>query len=172
MNVAITGHTSGIGFACNQLFQGSGYSRSNGWDISQTDNLVQELVNNDYDCVINNAYCKTYQSTILKKLFSQWRNQNKIIINIGSYVINYPRIENDKDTQVWEYRDHKQDLAKVFRQLAKQPSVCRLGLINPGPVDTPMIKHLNIPKMHPCKVANTINYMIEKSYIKEVTLYD
>lgn len=172
MNIAITGHTSGIGSACLNLFSGVGYSRKTGWDIANTDNLIKELVEKDYDIVINNAYLENYQSKLLEKLFLEWKNQPKIIISIGSYIIDYPPIECDKHKEGWSYRDHKKDLAQVFRRLAKQPSTCRLGLINPGPVDTPMIKHLDTEKMHPCKVASAINLMIENPYLKEVTLYD
>jgi len=172
MNIAITGHTSGIGSACINLFSGVGYSRKTGWDITNTESLVKELVEKDYDIVINNAYLENYQSKLLEKLFFEWKNQPKIIISIGSYVIDYPRIEHNKNEEIWPYRDHKKDLAQVFRKLAKQSSTCRLGLINPGPVDTPLIGHLDIEKMHPCKVASMVSLMIEKPYLKEVTLYD
>jgi len=172
MNIAITGHTSGIGLAFSQLLLSTGYSRNNGWDISQTDNLIQELNDKDYDVFINNAYNETYQSKLLEKLFNVWKDKPKIIINIGSYVVDYPRIETNHNNNTWHYRDHKQDLAQLFRRLAKQQSVCRLGLINPGPTDTPMIAHLKTQKIQPVVVATTIKLMIENWYMKEVTVYD
>ena len=47
MNIAITGHTKGIGLACSNLLVGStGYSRSNGWNIAHTEGYIKALENN------------------------------------------------------------------------------------------------------------------------------
>lgn len=174
MKIAVTGHSSGIGKACLNTLRctvSSGYSRRNGWNISDSDTLIQELVTKNYDIVINNAYQETHQSDILEKLFHVWREKPKVIISIGSYVIDYPRIQSS-DSGAWPYRDHKKHLANLFRKLAKLESKCRLGLINPGPVDTKMIAHLDVPKLSAIKVAETVQLMIDNAHIKEVTLYD
>ena len=110
MNIAITGHSKGIGLACSNLLTGStGYSRSNGWNVADTDTIVREFVHKDYDVVINNAYSDYCQSTLLQKLFDAWSNKNKIILSIGSYVIDYPRSDNSFTAETWPYKDHKLD---------------------------------------------------------------
>lgn len=173
MNIAITGHTKGIGLACSNLLVGStGYSRSNGWNIAHTDTIVREFVYKDYDVVINNAYSDYYQTKLLQKLFDAWTNKNKIIISIGSYVIDYPRSDKSLTVETWPYKDHKLDLAKVFRRLSKQDSLCRLGLINPGPTDTDLVKHLDVKKIKPELVADAVRLMLDTPHIKEITLYD
>jgi len=100
-----------------------------------------------------------------------WQGTNKHIINIGSTCVNYSRIEAELDNDPWEYRDHKTALEKMFRVLVKQSDACAISLINPGPVDTDMIRHLTVPKLSPVDVAQAINLMIENKKIKELTLW-
>lgn len=91
--IAITGHSSGIGAAvldvadltCNDT-EIRGYSKSNGWNIADSDGdkIIQELVDYDPDIVVNNAYYPKIQTKILQALFEEWKSKDKIIINIGS----------------------------------------------------------------------------------------
>ena len=174
MKIAITGHTKGIGLACaNQLneYEVSGYSRSNGWDISESQKLVEEIADKDYDVFINNAYMDIYQELILNLLFPLWQDKDKCIISIGSYVIDYPPIK--KQNEQWPYKEHKVSLTKTFRKLSKTEKTCRLHLINPGPTDTEMLsQYNNITKMDPSNVAMMVKLMIDNPHIKEAVLYD
>ena len=88
MKIAITGHTQGIGkglYDClSSTHEVKGFSRSNGYSIVSD----QELILNeskDFDVFINNAQVKNYQVTLFNKLYTLWKNENKTIVNIGSF---------------------------------------------------------------------------------------
>ena len=175
MKVAITGHTRGLGFACAMLFVNSehtvlGLSRSNGYDINDTDKIIDAV--RDCDVFINNAYDGQNQSILLDRLFSHWANTNKIIINIGSIITVYPRLEKERDHEPWEYRDHKQSLEQTFRYLSLQPHTCQMQLVSPGAIDTKMIAHLNCAKMQADNVAQIIYSVMFNPLIKELTVYE
>jgi len=173
MIVAITGHTRGIGLAVASLLGKEhtiiGLSRANGYDLSDTDAIMSTV--KTADIFVNNAYYKYQQCNILKQLAEIWHGTNKQIINIGSTCVNYPRIETELDNDPWEYRDHKAALEKLFRKLVKENNSCIINLINPGGVDTEMIKHLSGPKLSPLAVAEAVKLVIDNKKIKELTLW-
>lgn len=94
LNVAITGHSKGIGQSLYNKFlhEGhlvKGFSRSNGYDIS----LRQlDIINESAACdvFINNAYHPTGQTELLVLLLEKWKDKNKLIINIGTKGIFFP----------------------------------------------------------------------------------
>lgn len=172
MKIAITGHSAGIGLACQRVLSADheiiGLSRSNGYDIC---NVVQVAdAAESADVFINNAYCDYQQTYLLEEMFKRWRNHDKIIVSIGSACTAYPRIEQHLDSAPWPYRDHKRSLETLFRQLVKEPAACKLQLVSPGPVDTQMISHLNCSKLHPMDVAHTIKNNLG-GMVKEMTLH-
>tara|TARA_R110000822_G_scaffold264545_1_gene388635 strand:+ start:12 stop:542 length:531 start_codon:yes stop_codon:yes gene_type:complete len=172
--IAITGHTSGIGKACADMFSSKdvyGYSQSTGWDIKYPDQIVQDIIKNNCSVFINNAYDEDYQSILLEKLYKHWKNSEKIIINISSYITDYPRLERSKDQEPWEYRNYKQNLVNTFRKIALDNSNCRVHLISPGPVDTPMISHISANKLQAKQVAKAVKYTMKHAWVKEVTVY-
>ncbi len=141
--VAITGHTSGIGqnlFASlNELgFTVSGFSRSNGFDISSADQqsrLITSIL--DYDIFINCAYYKWAQTEILFNLFSQWQDLNKHIINISS------NSGDGTKSFIHPYAVHKASLDKASQQLNNiKGAKCKVTTIRPGWVNTPSVSHL------------------------------
>jgi NADP-dependent 3-hydroxy acid dehydrogenase YdfG len=92
--VSITGHTSGIGKAMSDYFtaknyQVIGFSRSNGYDISNEQDRIR-IINESKvaDIFVNNAYNfktnDTGQTILLKLMTSEWKNQKKLIVNISS----------------------------------------------------------------------------------------
>ena len=115
MKVAITGHSKGIGKALADIFETNGhtvlgFSRSNGFDISESANRISILnKSQDADIFINNAYHPTGQLDLLKEIIEQWRYSNKIIINIGSKCIMYPT--EDPNPLVEQYQiEYKNNL--------------------------------------------------------------
>jgi len=172
MNIAITGHTRGVGKFIYEHFKPKanviGLSRSNGYDINDTSDILDAVKNSDV--FINNAYSGYQQVFLLEELYQRWKDLDKIIISIGSVITDYPRIEEELDNDPWPYRDHKLALQKKFRQLVWTPSRCHLVLINLGATDTDLIKHLNCTKL----TAKDIIYTVELAFnkiIKEITVY-
>jgi NAD(P)-dependent dehydrogenase (short-subunit alcohol dehydrogenase family) len=174
MKIAITGHTRGIGKAIYAKLVNTnlviGLSRSSGYDISNVDHIIDAV--KDCDVFINNAYDALYQEQLLSKLYNLWSGQQKIIINIGSTVTDYPRIESNLEGQPWPYRDHKLLLQSTFRKLSWIDDNCRLVLINPGATDTDMIKHLDCKKIDPIEIAKVVELVLNNPYIKEITVYE
>lgn len=173
MKIAVTGHTKGIGRAIfNQLslaHEVIGLSRGNGYDIANINQIIDTV--HHHDVFVNNACQGTDQEQLLIALYDLWANQDKTIINIGSAVTVYPRIEIQLNSQPWEYRDQKIALTNTFRRLAWSGNKCRLALINPGATDTDMIKHLECTKILPKEIANAVDLVLNNSYIKELTIY-
>lgn len=173
MKIAITGHTQGIGLACAQTFQPNntiiGMSRSNGFDINDVRKIADAAEH--ADVFINNAYCGYQQTFLLEEMFKRWANTDKTIVNIGSACTIYPRIEHHLDSQPWPYRDHKQSLVTMFRNLVRQHADCKLQLVIPGPVDTQMIKHLDCKKLHAMDVAQIIKRNLG-SKISEIVIHE
>jgi NAD(P)-dependent dehydrogenase (short-subunit alcohol dehydrogenase family) len=175
MKIGITGHSRGLGRALAKQLgvdnQVVGFSRSSGYDISHTHEIIKDAL--ECDIFINNAYQNYCQTYLLSSLFELWQyNQNKTIVCIGSTVTNYPRIERELDHLPWPYRDHKISLERLFRHLVKQNPKCHMILITPGATDTDMIAHLPGPKMNPEDVAAIIIDVMTNRLVKEITIYE
>lgn len=173
MKIAITGHTAGIGKAIYELLAPSheiiGISRSNGYDINDTKSVLAAI--KEADVFINNAYSGLAQRDLLVVTHHEWKNTNKLIINIGSMVTDYPRIEKHLDALQWDYRDHKRALRDTFRYLSRTDSQCNLALISPGATDTDMVKHHKITKLDPLVVAKAVEYVMQNQTTRELILY-
>ena len=139
MKIAITGHSRGIGkslFDClSKEHECAGFSRSNGFDISQQqDSIVQQVINNDV--FVNNAYQGMEQVNILNKVWKFWsRDPNKTIVNISS-LSKYPGLSNNASG----YSAHKAALShQAFILMFKDNTrKCRMINVNPGYVKTDM----------------------------------
>lgn len=163
MRIAITGHTSGIGKATVDLleqngFKCSGFSRSNGYDISNQEHLTKlanEII--DFDVFINNASSEWSQVELLYTVFNHWKNKTRRIINISS---------NSGDgikTYAYKYAVEKAALDKATIQLNNiRDAKCRVTNIRPGWVNTPRIAHLKIqdPMLDVKDIAGTILYIL------------
>lgn len=173
MNIAISGHTKGIGNACCKLLEKShqiiGLSRETGFDINDRPRVISAI--KDADVFINNAYAGYSQAYLLHELLAIWQHERKIIINIGSSCTRYRRAEQHLDHLPWEYRDHKMALDSVFRTSINLTPVCSVHLLSPGPVDTDMVKHVNCKKLKPDAVAEAAQLMIRTPSIIELVLY-
>ena len=125
-----------------------------------------------YDVCINCAYDQWFQVDVLEQFYYAWCNDStKQIINIGSSIIDYTRIEKEKDYEYINYRVHKQALQSAFYKLVKL-SHCDIKLINPGAIDTKMIEYLNVSnKMTAEFVAKKITNVMQDPCIKKVDLW-
>lgn len=126
----------------------------------------------DCDMVFNCAHSNFGQITVLKYFSDHWKNDStKTIVNIGSIVADYPRSEVSKERDFFEYRYSKQSLQKAFSDIAKTYS-CDLRLINPGPIDTDMTRHIHCAKIDPMQCAITIRKTIEETNFKRIDFWE
>jgi len=88
MKYAITGHTQGIGLALfNTVENAIGFSTSNGYDITLKKDR-KRIIEQSSECniFINNAHSHYGQVDMLLDLFAAWKDQDKLVINIGSRI--------------------------------------------------------------------------------------
>jgi dTDP-4-dehydrorhamnose reductase len=173
MNILITG-TSGLANALSQELNKSNtvtcVSRSTGHDIKNILKWAPDFYH--YDVCINCAYDQWSQVDVLEQFYYAWRSDaGKQIINIGSSIVDYTRIEQDKEHEYMVYKIHKQALQSAFYKLVKLAK-CDIKLINPGAIDTTMIKHLNFAKkMTSAFVAKKIVSVMKEPTFKKVDLW-
>lgn len=135
MNYAITGHTGQVGgFLYNNLGNCVGFSKTNGFDITD-DDAQDRIILEAYKCdvFINCAHGGpgTAQTDMLWKMYARWKNHNKYIINIGT---------DHASPQVWstvrtDYPLEKSILAVTVDHIQKQHKTkCKVSIINPNVV--------------------------------------
>lgn len=173
MKVAITGQqglAQSLAGALAQDHQVVTISRSTGHDIQQVDAWAPDFYH--YDMLINCAYDRWSQVQVLEQFFWAWyQDPTKIIVNIGSSIADYARIDREKEHEYMDYRTHKQALQLAFNRLVKQ-AACDIKLINPGAMDTDRVRHLAWPnKMSTDFVAGKILPLIFEPSIKRVDLW-
>ena len=133
MKYALTGHTRGIG---EELFKNiyaecKGFSKSTGYDITKKADRLR-IVEESQDCSIfvNNAHAGYGQTELLYEVYNVWKDQDKIIVNIGSDTTSgikkKPR----------EYSAQKAALDKASEQLSFLNSKCRVMNVKFGFVAT------------------------------------
>jgi hypothetical protein len=142
MKIAITGHTKGVGHAIADKFDNVlGFSKSTGYDISD-DAVVKQSVKEAADCdvFINNAYHRDAQARLLYKMYQQWQNEPKLIINIGAVssdnISNFTRLGY---IPFWtDYTSYKSQLDFASLQLSDKhkKGMCRVTMLKGGFVDT------------------------------------
>ena len=123
----------------------------------------------DYDCVFNCAYNKFAQIGVLEFFHNHWKDKpDKKIITIGSRVITYKRL--DTESGYWDYRLHKQALQQAHDAMLIDAK-CDMKIINPGPIDTDMIKHVMTVKISTVELANKIKSIVSDTTVKRVDLW-
>ena len=143
--IAITGHTRGIGLALTERldqdnYEVRGYSKSNGFNILRPNSVIKDIIDWDADVFVNNAYAPEAQSRLLYKIYEQWVDKPKLIINMGATssdsINNFAQLGYNPD---WTpYVSDKARLDWASLQLSNQfkPGMCRVTMIKPGFVDT------------------------------------
>lgn len=174
MKVAITGHTKGIGKAIFEEMSSRGhtvlgFSRSNGYDISQleTRNAIISKIQ-DYDIFVNNAYSHRAQFELLKKITHAWNGLEKIIVNVGSKSI-YATVLSDS------MKDYVEDKRKQNEFIYQQKLKARPHIINLilGLVETDMSQMFVAKKIQASDVAKLLADVIDihdKIYVQDLVL--
>ena len=165
LNVAITGHTKGIGLGLTTEFTNRGanvfgFSRSNGYDIiaqDSTDRIMSEVIANNCSVLILNAQFEFQQVYQLYAIYDLWKSDpTKTVVVLGSMAA-------DKFISYFHpYSVHKNALDRAVEQLH---SNCRFRLIDikPGYVDTTAIQHLKMKKMPVSQIVNTVFWALDQS---------
>lgn len=169
MKILITGR-SGLAQALSEVYFDHAttlVSRSNGHDINMIRSWGSKFL--DHDMVFNCAYDGLAQIAVLEFFHQYWqKDKSKIIINIGSRVITFPRTETTQ--QYWSYKVHKQALQATYEQMLPG-CLCDIKFINPGPIDTDMVRHLDTEKFDPLDLAQSIKQFAQDPTIKRVDLW-
>ena len=142
--IAITGHTKGIGLAISELLSQKhkirGYSKSNGNNVMRPAGIVKDIIEWDADIFINNAYAPEAQVRILYKLYEQWENKPKLIINMGATssdsINNFTRHGYNKDWTPYVSDKARLDWASLQLSNIYIPGKCAVTLLKPGLVET------------------------------------
>jgi len=170
MKIAVTGHTKGIGKACvtrlSKQHEIIGFSRSNGYDISEF-NGIAKIRNECRECdvFINNAYSGRAQERLFNLFWEDWKNYTRTIININS-VVKYPQVY--PKTFDPSYKKEKELLEKASGDVvwSTEGIKCRILNINPGLVKT----ELGHDSLDPDTVAECIEWALNQP--QDIQIYD
>lgn len=141
-NIAITGHTKGIGQALYNHFVNKGcrvkgFSIDNGFDISKKENVEQIIeLTKDCDLFFNHAYYYYQQVEIAKLWHQQHWHETHFIVNTSSMAaeplanipVNFPWLKS--------YGDEKYALNGASWDINHSGSKCKSILMMPGVVQT------------------------------------
>lgn len=132
---AITGHTSGLGQAIYDTMDCIVFSKSTGYDIENSIDRLR-IIEESKDCnvFINNAHSGFAQTLLLQDLFNHWKDEDKIIINIGSRASEFTYAID------WLYPAEKSALMSLTKNLTLMSSKCRITTLNFGYIGTKKIK--------------------------------
>ena len=122
MKYAITGHTSGIGLRAFQRLDALGFSRGNGYDITNYDDR-RKIVNESINCdvFINCAHSGFASTYMLLDIYNAWQNlPDKTIINVGSRI-----------AEIKLPKERQELLTYQAEKLALKETVTRINLLNP-----------------------------------------
>jgi NADP-dependent 3-hydroxy acid dehydrogenase YdfG len=170
MKYAITGHTQGVGKRAYERLSPDiiGFSRSTGYDINDPVTR-KKIVDLSYDCdvFINNAYSKYQQVELLYRLYEKNKDRKCTIINIGS------ASSDGNIDKIKPYAIEKLALEKACLQLQFNTNTCKVLLIKPGRMETPMVAHTNSKKINLSYMVSTIDWLIaqpENIAIRSITI--
>ena len=166
MKIALTGHTRGIGKEIYQYFENEnfnclGFSRSNGFDISNSEKRKQIAeLSKDCDIFVNNAYCNFDDSQLemLKEMTNIFHNQKKIIINVSTRAT----IFNYENQQLNLYKESKKKLDQFCEKQIRNPWIINL---KPGLVDTSRVEKLTGNKMSTSSIVSVIDFVLKNQQL-------
>jgi short-subunit dehydrogenase len=175
-NIAIIGHTRGIGKAIADLYnkkkyQVIGMSRSNGFDLEKDHEKILEKII-DCELVVLNAHSGTGQLTLLKRIYEMYvfANMKVAVITSTSGLdggADYNEFELWNKFEYVQYCEQKKALIEYISDLQDELLTKPLSVydICPDVVDTDMTKGLweALPKLKPHEVADAVRYCFEST---------
>jgi hypothetical protein len=159
MNIAITGHTKGIGEYIFKNVKSTGFSRSNGYDITDVDVLIESILH--FDVFINNTFHPVYQQKLFEKLFEKWKYENKIIINI----LNLSTLYNDDILTKHEYFESKKLFKQSIQNILQKHKNKKVKIVNLfiGTMEN-HDNYANKNKLNYIDVINTIHFVLNSPH--------
>jgi len=126
MRIALTGHTKGLGAEILKYFSSEhnvlGFSRSNGYDIKNPFDRKKILkMSADAEVFINLVHNYYHQTDMLFEFFQAWENQEKLIINISSAVVENTSWGLDRFDFI-EYKNQKISMESMSDLLSRRKS--------------------------------------------------
>jgi short-subunit dehydrogenase len=162
MNIAITGHTKGLGAELVKRFEEKGhsvigFSRSNGYDISKVVDQVNIIKQaSECDVFINNAYWGFAQVALLNAMFAKWsKRSNTYIINVGSDSSYHQKYRQHP------YAIHKIALDEQVRQLQPLGRWPIITNVRPGTFESDMGNRIEGKRMSVQTAADVIMYVFD-----------
>jgi hypothetical protein len=139
---AITGHSKNIGkFIFDKLSPSAiGFSRENGYDITtkkDRNRIIEESKN--CDVFINNAPADFGQSELCLELWHEWKDLNKVIINVGSRIAENNIILDNNYSHLLKYSMYKRTLKTLSEDLNKINTIVKVKYCWFAYVGTPEI---------------------------------
>lgn len=136
--IGLTGHTDGIGAEIYQQWKGQciGFSRSTGHDITQRSSR-NKIISAVRDCsvFINNACAGYGQVDLLIELFTEWKYEDRLIVNVGSRIAEV--MLDESRLHLLEYSAQKKALKTTVAEI--QGYSCSVEYVWFGYVGTPKI---------------------------------
>ena len=175
--ICIIGHTKGIGKAIADIskFEVVGLSRSNGYDLSgNLQNIMDKIDECEY--IVINAYAKSYQLELLKRIYKKYENENKKVAVITSTSGTLTGIDNTHSTPTYkEYCRSKRELIKYIEDIQQELIKKPLSIFDicPDVVDTEMTEGMweHWPKLKAEEVAECVWLCFDKPYnINKISL--
>ena len=137
MKIGLTGHTGAIGSEICKIVDVYGFSKSNGYDITTANGRDKILLAaEELDVFINLANADFGATQLLVDLYSDWKDQKKQIINIGSAIADYNEMREDLDL----YAAQKAALKKASKTLGHLCNNCEVKYVSFGYIDTPKMR--------------------------------
>jgi NAD(P)-dependent dehydrogenase (short-subunit alcohol dehydrogenase family) len=155
MKVAITGYKKGLGKALYERFRKKVGISKEDWNTCDLSTLIPYL--KDCDVFINNAPSGFIQTEVLYRVFEEWKNEQKTIVNIISRS-KYPNISKG-----FLYSSSKASLSHLSNSLRFiSDKKCRIIDINLGLLNS------ELPSLSFSEAANLIEYVIRLPFHIEV----
>lgn len=166
MKYSITGYKSGLGKELYKRLGGFGIDKVDGKDITKPDVWIHEAL--DTDVFINNAYDGFSQINLLEMFFKEWKESNKVIVNVSSCAADLDFLYEENLL----YPIHKRSLEDACVRLQNTKSNVRILNIKVGWMDTPMSSKFTEEKMSTEYVASKIIECINDKNVKSITIGD
>lgn len=173
MNIAITGHSGGIGAALTQAYQSRGHtviglSRANGHNIRNTMKICDQI--EPCDVFVNNAQAGYSQTELLFEMSHRWVNTKKHIIVVSTMLTQYatspvPGLDMD------HYRMQKVTLEQSVHQLRQQNLWIRYTIVRPGDIATDPNKTVP-PSADPHNWAESLLFMFDMAASRSLEIPD